>query len=169
MESNQNTGPDGPVTAADDRRVQWARELASEPRDTAEMNRQQLLQLLARYQDLMRKLLDVIQDYIDTEIAAAETEAAPADEALKAALLAALPGEHTPADIAVAEFLATYSWAEDSGRVVLRWLRKVARGRLRELEAEEDRLDAADAAEARNQPGESIPLEDIEAELGGES
>ena len=117
-----------PVTAADDRRVQWARELAGERHEPAEMSSQQMLQLLARYQDRLGMLLDVVQDVINCEIRNAEIEAAPADGAVKAALLAALPGEHTPADIATAEFLATYSWAADGGRVVVRWLRQVAGG-----------------------------------------
>jgi hypothetical protein len=115
-------------TVADDRRVQLGRELIGEQRDPALMTADELVQLVARYHDRLRMLLDVLQDVECSEVAKAETEAAPADEEVKAALLAALPGTHTPADVAFAESLATRRWAGDAGMAVERWLRRAAAG-----------------------------------------
>ena len=115
-------------TVADDRRVQLGRELLGEQHDPAQMTADELLRLVASYHDRLRMLLDVLQDVECSEVARAETDAAPADEEVKAALLAALPGPHTPADVAFAESLATPRWAGDAGMAVARWLRRAAAG-----------------------------------------
>jgi hypothetical protein len=168
-------------TVADDRRVQWGRELIGEQHDPALMTADELAHLVARYHDRLRMLLDVLQDVADSEAADAETETAPADEEVKAALLAALPGPHTPADVAFAESLATPRWAGDAGMAVERWLRRAALHadlpslvRLIELgridiseiraaiDRAEDNDDIADAEAACAEGGEPVDLEDLD-------